>query len=36
MHDEAKEYKFRVTELEKTTATDGKHADNWYRYVITK
>ena len=36
MQDEAIEYKFRVTEVEKTTAPEGMQGDNWYRYVIQK
>ena len=35
MLDDVQEYKFRVTDVEKTTAPDGMQGDNWYRYVMT-
>jgi hypothetical protein len=36
MHDEIKEYKYEVIEIEKTTAPEGLLGDDWYRYVIRK
>jgi hypothetical protein len=36
MLNNSKEFKYRVTEVEKTTAPEGMTGDNWYRYVIQK
>jgi hypothetical protein len=36
MTEKANEFKYRVTEVEKTTAPEGMPGDNWFRYVIQK
>jgi len=36
MNDETKEFKYRVIEVEETTAPAGMLGDNWFRYVIQK
>lgn len=36
MQEAATDYKYQVTEVEKTTAPEGMPGDSWYRYVIQK
>ena len=36
MLNNTKDFKYRVTEVEKTTTPEGMTGDNWYRYVIQK